>query len=74
VQTRDAGGRFLLFTGVADQRKHSPKRPDVKLSRQLLIFDHNKDHVITWGSYIANETKSAAELQFIGMQGVWIDC
>jgi glucosylceramidase len=30
--------------------------PDVK----LLIFDHNKDHAITWGESILNETNPAA--------------
>jgi len=31
--------------------------PDIK----LLIFDHNKDHVIAWGSYMLNETNSASK-------------
>ena len=31
--------------------------PDIK----ILIFDHNKDHVVNWGSYIANETNPASK-------------
>ena len=31
--------------------------PEVK----LLIFDHNKDHAVTWGSSILNETNPAAK-------------
>jgi glucosylceramidase len=33
------------------------EHPDVK----LLIFDHNKDHVITWGGFIVNGTNAAAK-------------
>ena len=31
--------------------------PDVK----LLIFDHNKDHAVTWASYILNKTNPASD-------------
>lgn len=38
--------------------------PDVK----LLIFDHNKDHAITWGESILNETNPAA--QYVNGTGI----
>lgn len=57
----DTEGDFIAnHLGPVLQKNH----PDVK----LIIFDHNKDHAVTWGETILNSTNPAA--QYVNGTGI----